>query len=170
MFWKYNINEQDFIIYLKILIIPAILNLRLEFEIPFELVLNGVASSHVWHTYNRLEFLAVALAVLIKNLPISNLEDEEDPNEHCLNYHKRDESEGSGSEGPDSEKCHHDHFPKETIQQKLGDEDVKTCCKDYGYIFKDNCKWPVRRVSISLFNPLAPFINNKNCSFKGHPT
>ena len=60
-----------------------------------------------------------------------------------MNYHKRDESEGSGSEGPDSEKCHHDHFPKETIQQKLGDKDVKTCCKDYGYIFKDACIWPV---------------------------
>ena len=38
MFWKYNINEQDFIIYLKILIIPAILNSCLEFEIPFVLV------------------------------------------------------------------------------------------------------------------------------------
>ena len=66
---------------------------------------------------------------------ISNLGEEDDPNEHCLNYHKKDESE--------SEKCHHDRFPKVTIQQKLGDEDVKTCCKDYGYIFKDACIWPV---------------------------
>ena len=34
-----RIPKNDVIIYFKILIIPAILNSRLEFEIPFELVL-----------------------------------------------------------------------------------------------------------------------------------
>ena len=39
-FGKYDINRQDSIIYFKTLIIPAILNSRLEYEIPFVLVYN----------------------------------------------------------------------------------------------------------------------------------
>ena len=57
-----------------------------------------------------------------------------------MNYHQTTEPSG-----PICEKCHHQHFPNKTIQEKLGDANVKPCCSGHGYIFnhRDTCKWPV---------------------------
>ena len=35
--------------------------------------------------------------------------------------------------------CQHKKFPKETIQDKCG-ENVKACCAGHGYIFRDQCE------------------------------
>ena len=60
-----------------------------------------------------------------------------DPNLNCLNHQH--------PKGPACEKCHHDAFPNKTIQQELGDENLKACCSmGHGYIFKDHCVWKVR--------------------------
>ena len=47
-FGKYDINRQDSIIYFKTLIIPAILNSRLEYEIPFVLVTFETNTSYIF--------------------------------------------------------------------------------------------------------------------------
>ena len=47
--------------------------------------------------------------------------------DHCkINEHKCDT-------------CLHKEFPKETIQDQLG-QDVRTCCAGHGYIFRDQCE------------------------------
>ena len=69
-----------------------------------------------------------------------------------MNYHQTTEPNG-----PICEKCHHKRFPNETIQEKLGDANVKPCCSGHGYIFnhRDTCKWPVSTTSASNFKSFS---------------
>ena len=39
------------------------------------------------------------------------------------------------------DKCHHEKFPKELIQDKFKDiPNIPLCCKGHGYMFKDKCE------------------------------
>ena len=39
----------------------------------------------------------------------------------------------------DSESCHHEKFPTQTLQDLFGTE-AKLCCGTHGYIFEENCE------------------------------